>query len=57
MSSTRVFAFRTLTSEAHCDCGWTGRRRLLRGLAIHDALVHCWVTGCTPADDLVVVDA
>jgi len=54
MSSTRVFAFRTLTSEAHCDCGWSGRRRLLRGLAIHDALVHCWETGCAPAEDLVV---
>jgi hypothetical protein len=38
-----------LLNEAVCTCGWTGRRRIFRGHAVVDALLHCADTGHTPA--------
>jgi hypothetical protein len=38
-----------LLNEAMCTCGWTGRRRIFRGHAVVDALLHCADTGHTPA--------
>ncbi|AFM20238.1 hypothetical protein Mycch_5575 (plasmid) [Mycolicibacterium chubuense NBB4] len=42
--------------QARCSCGWTGRRRLLRGVSVLDALTHAARHGCRPAAPLVDVD-
>lgn len=42
--------------QARCGCGWTGRRRLLRGVSVIDALTHAARHGCQPALPLVDVD-
>ena len=42
--------------QARCGCGWTGRRRLLRGVSVIDALTHAARHGCRPAVPLVDVD-
>jgi hypothetical protein len=54
MSTTRVLAYQSHSSQAQCSCGWAGPHRLLRARAVHDALVHCWDAGCFPAEDLVI---
>lgn len=41
-------------SEAVCSCGWTGRRRHLRAVAIQDAWVHCMHENCTVSFPLVL---
>jgi hypothetical protein len=40
---------RTGRNQAQCGCGWRGRRRLFRGSAVVDALMHCADTGHEPA--------
>jgi hypothetical protein len=40
---------RPLRSRAVCDCGWTGGRRLIRGMARVDAWGHANRTGHLPA--------
>jgi len=37
-----------LNNRAQCQCGWSGKRRLLRGSAVLDVLTHCTVTGHAP---------
>ena len=37
-----------LNNQGQCDCGWTGKRRLLRGSALMDVLTHCAHTGHVP---------
>lgn len=37
-----------LNNRGQCQCGWTGRRRLLRGSAVVDVLTHCAHTGHVP---------
>jgi hypothetical protein len=31
-------------NQAMCGCGWRGKKRLLRGVAVSDALEHCACT-------------
>lgn len=38
--------------QATCTCGWHGRRRLLRAVAVLDALTHAY-GGCEPAVPLI----
>jgi hypothetical protein len=38
-----------LNHRAYCQCGWTGKRRWLRGSAVLDVLDHCGESGHTPA--------
>jgi kynureninase len=54
VTTTRVFVFRRRLATAACGCGWWGRRRILRALAVYDALTHCAEVGCRPAEILVV---
>lgn len=38
----------SLTSQAHCQCGWAGKRRLFRGRAVLDVVEHCQEFGHMP---------
>jgi hypothetical protein len=48
-ATNRVLAVGTATyvvaapcrNQAMCGCGWRGKKRLLRGFAVSDALEHC----------------
>ncbi len=35
-------------NNARCQCGWAGRRRLLRGRAVLDVIEHSQTTGHMP---------
>jgi len=37
-----------LNHRGHCQCGWEGKRRWLRGSAVLDVLDHCSETGHVP---------
>jgi hypothetical protein len=37
-----------LNHRGHCDCGWEGKRRWLRGSAVLDVMDHCAETGHIP---------
>ncbi|AQA01209.1 hypothetical protein BVC93_00860 [Mycobacterium sp. MS1601] len=37
-----------LNNTGNCQCGWSGKRRWLRGSAVLDVLQHCMDTGHTP---------
>jgi hypothetical protein len=37
-----------LDNRAQCQCGYRGKRRLLRGRAVFDALEHCQMSGHSP---------
>jgi hypothetical protein len=38
----------SLNNRGHCQCGWAGKRRWLRGSAVLDVLDHCAGTGHVP---------
>lgn len=40
-------------AQAACTCSWRGRRRLIRDIAVLDALTHAAKTGCQPANPLI----
>jgi hypothetical protein len=44
-----------LRHRAHCECGWSGKRRFMRGSAVLDVLDHCNDTGHLPYSPLPVV--
>lgn len=35
-------------NQAHCQCGWAGKRRLFRGRAVLDVVEHCQEFGHMP---------
>jgi hypothetical protein len=50
----RVEAHR-FRNQGVCECGWHGKRRLLRGAAVADAYIHGARTGHLPAGETVVM--
>jgi hypothetical protein len=41
-------------SRSACSCGWRGRYRHIRSIAVLDALMHAARAGCDPAAPLVI---
>jgi hypothetical protein len=37
-----------LNNRAHCQCGYQGKRRWFRGLALNDVIEHCQEFGHMP---------
>lgn len=48
-----AFVYRRGKSRAECSCGWEGRKRIFRGIAVVDALEHAHRQGCAPDWPLV----
>ena len=48
-----VHTARRYRHQALCTCGYTGKRRLWRSIAVLDALEHASSCGCAPAVPLV----
>jgi hypothetical protein len=47
-SSSAYLLGSAFSHRGHCQCGWQGKRRWLRGNAVLDVLDHCVDTGHVP---------
>lgn len=48
------FLVRVIDRQAMCTCGWSGRARWFRALAVNDAHCHAYETLHMPLSPLVV---